>query len=64
MMSFPSIQDTEIFTNSNFSSSGKTLLNELFGIKNFLAIKEMDIFYTHVITLLKSLPNMCSRKLD
>ena len=53
MMSLPSIQDTEVFTNSNFSSSGKTLLlNELVGIKNLLAIKEMDIFGTHVITLL------------
>ena len=49
---FPSIQDTEVFTSSNFSSSGKTLLNDLFGIKNFLAIKEIDIFDTYVITLM------------
>ena len=53
MMSLTLIKDTEVFTNSNFSSAGKTLLlNELVGIKNLLAIKEMDIFGTHVITLL------------
>ena len=32
MMSLPSIQATEIFTNSIFSSTGKTLLSVMLGV--------------------------------
>ena len=36
-----SIQETDVFTNSIFSSSDKTMLNELFGKRNFLVILQI-----------------------
>ena len=46
MMSLLWIQDTDVFRNSNFSASGKTLKDgfsgRFFVIRNFLATKEFS----------------------
>ena len=50
-MSLSSIQDTTVFKKSNFSSSVKTNPVVLFGFKNFLVIKNLDIISFNVYKL-------------
>ena len=52
MMSLLLIQDTDVFTNSNFSLLVKTLVSVFFGlwvsVKNFLGLNKIDIFQSFV----------------